>query len=164
MPDAQHVPSSEQIAWLCARVAELEARLAGRDGQLEVAAAQLAAKDAQLEAAQARLAVLAGQIEELRRRLGKDSSTSSKPPSSDSPYTKKPKDRSLRRRSGRRPGKQPGAPSSTLRQSPDPDERVECWPTGCGCCGADLADAEVIGVVRRQVFEAQPAPPPEVPE
>jgi transposase len=145
------------MAWLRARVAELEAAN-------EVLAARLAARDAELEAAQARLAALAEQIEDLRRRLGKDSSTSSKPPSSDSPYAKKPKDRSLRRRSGRRPGKQPGAPSSTLRQSPDPDERVECWPAACGCCGADLADAAVTGVVRRQVFEAQPAPPPEVTE
>lgn len=43
------------------------------------------ARDAQLAAAQARLAVLAEQAGELRRQLGKDSSTSSKPPSSDSP-------------------------------------------------------------------------------
>src|SRR5215472_1939858 len=151
------MPPPGELGWLRARVAELEA-------QNEVLAAQLAARDAQLEAAQARLAVLAEQIEELRRRLGKDSSTSSKPPSSDSPYTKKPKDRSLRRRSGRRPGKQPGASSSTLRQSPDPDERVECWPAACRACGADLAGAEVAGVVRRQVFEAAPPPPPEVAE
>jgi hypothetical protein len=64
--------------WLRERVAELEA-------DNEVLAAQLAARDAQLEAALARLAVLAGQVEEFRCRLGKDSATSSKPPSSDSP-------------------------------------------------------------------------------
>jgi hypothetical protein len=81
------VPPDEELVVLRARVAELEAQLAGRD--------------VRLEAAQAQIAVLAGQVEELRRRLGKDSSTSSKPPSSDSPYTKKPKDRSLRRRYGR---------------------------------------------------------------
>ncbi len=151
------MPPPGEPGWLRARVAELEA-------QNEVLAAQLAARDAQLEAAQARLAVLAEQIEELRRRLGKDSSTSSKPPSSDSPYTKKPTDRSLRHRSGRKPGKQPGAPSSTLRQSARPDDRVECVPAACGACGADLADAAVTGVQRRQVFEAQPPPPPVVTE
>jgi transposase len=139
-----------ELAALRARVAELEV--------------QLAARDAQLAAAQARLAVLAGQAGELRRQLGKDSSTSSKPPSSDSPYQQKPKDRSLRRRSGRKPGKQPGAPSSTLRQSDHPDERVECVPVACGACGADLSDAAVTGVMRRQVFEAAPAPPPVVTE
>ena len=154
MPSAQRVPPSEEVPWLRARVAELEA-------DNEVMAAQLAARDAQLEAVQARLAVLAEQIEELRRGLGKDSSTSSKPPSSDSPY-KKPKARSLRTRSGRKPGKQPGAPSFTLRQSADPDDTVTCGPAACGSCGADLADAPVIAVKKRQVFEAALQPPPSV--
>ena len=147
MPD---VPPAGELAALRARVAELEERLAARD--------------AQLEAAQARLAELAEQIEELRRRLGRDSSTSSRPPSSDDPYTKKPRDRSLRRKSGRGPGKQPGAQSSTLRQSPDPDERVECWPVACGACGADLSGAAATGMQKRQVFEAAPPPPPMVTE
>jgi transposase len=75
--------ASAEVRWLPARVAELKA-------QNEVMAAQLAARGAQLEAAQAKLAVLAEQIQDLRRRLGKDSSTSSKPPSSDNPYKKKP--------------------------------------------------------------------------
>ena len=154
-----------ELAALRAQVAGLEGQLAVRDGQLEVAAAQLAARDAQLEAAQARLAVLAAQVEELRRSLGKDSWTSSKPPSSDNPYKKKPRDRSLRARSGRKPGKQPGAQSSTLRQSGHPDDTVECGPAECRCCGADLAGEPALGVPRkRQVFEVQPPPPPRVTE
>jgi len=124
----------------------------------ELAAAQLAARDAQI-------AALAAQVEELRRRLDKDSSTSSKPPSSDSPYKKKPRDRSLRGRSGRRPGKQPGAQSSTLKQSPHPGETVLCGPAACGCCGHDLTGEPVLGTVqKRQVFEASPPPPPVVTE
>jgi uncharacterized coiled-coil protein SlyX len=75
------VPPAGELAALRARVADLEE--------------QLAVRDAQLEAAQARLAELAEQIEDLRHRLGRDHPTSSKP-SSDSPYTKKPRDRSLR--------------------------------------------------------------------
>ena len=85
MSDTPRVPASEEVAWLRARVAELEelnARLrealAARD---ELAAAELAARDAQI-------AALAAQVEELRRQLEKDSSTSLKPPSSDSPYRK----------------------------------------------------------------------------
>src|ERR1700676_5591466 len=136
-------PAPDELAWLRARVAELEEvtarlRAAARDRD-ELAAAQLAARDAQV-------AALAAQVEELRRLLGKDSSTSSKPPSSDSPYKKKPRDRSLRGRSGRRPGKQPGAESSTLKQSPDPGEPVLGTPQ------------------KRQVFEAAPPPPPSVTE
>ena len=135
VPDAPRVPPADEVAWLRARVAELEdvnARLrqAARDRD-ELAAAQLAARDAQV-------AALAAQVEELRRRLDKDSGTSSKPPSSDSPYKKKPRDRSLRGTSGRKPGKQPGAESSTLRQSPHPGETVLCGPAACGCCGYDL--------------------------
>lgn len=84
-----------ELAWLRRRVAEPEARN-------EVLAAQLAARNAQLEAAQAKLTVLAEQAEELRRGLSKDSSTSSKPSSSDSPYPKRSRDRSLRGRSGRK--------------------------------------------------------------
>ncbi len=159
MPDTADVPPAD-VAWLRGRVAELEAmnaRLreaaAARD---ELAAAQLAARDAQI-------AALAAQVEELQRRLGKDSATSSKPPSSDSPYGKKPKDRSLRGRSGRKPGKQPGAQSSTLKQSADPDDMVSCGPGRCGCCGLDLAGVPVLGVPqKRQVFEAPPPPPPTV--
>jgi transposase len=89
------------------------------------------------------LAVLVGQIDELRRRLGLDSSTSSKPPSSHSPYMNKPGDLSLRRRSGRRPDKQPGAQSPALRQSGHLDEMAECGPS--------------VGAVRRQMLEAPPS-------
>src|SRR6266566_5852940 len=178
------VPPPAEMAVLRARVTELAAgntrlreaaairdELAAENTRLreaaaardELAAAQLAARDAQLEAAQAQLAVLAGRVEELERRLGKDSSTSSRPPSSDSPYKKKSRDRSLRGRSGRAPGRQPGAPSSTLRQSADPRKTVVCGPAACGC-GADLADAEVTGMQKLQVFEAAAPPPPEVTE
>jgi transposase len=155
------VPPYDPSGWLRARVAELEARNAqlrqAAADHYELAAAQLAERDAQIQA----LTVL---VEELRRRLDKDSSTSSKPPSSDSPYKKKPKDRSLRGRSGRRPGKQPGAQSSTLKQSADPDHTVECGPVACGCCGRDLADVPVTGMQKLQVFEAAAPPPPVVTE
>src|SRR6266704_1189872 len=158
--DAPPVPPSDS-GWLRARVAELEAvnarlRRAAADRD-ELAAAQLAARDARIEA-------LAAQVEELRRKPGGDSSTSSKPSSSGSPYQKKPEDRSLRGRSGREPGRQPGAQSSALSQSGNPDKTVECGPAACGCCGHGLADVPVAGMQKRQVFEAAPPPPPEVTE
>jgi transposase len=157
MPD---VPPGD-AEWLRARVAELEELIArlreAARAREELAAAQLAAKDAQIGA-------LAARIEELERQLARDSSTSSKPPSSDSPYKKKkPRERSLRGRSGRKPGKQPGAESSTLKQSPDPDDTELCGPAACGCCGHDLSGEPVLGTPqKRQVFEASPPPPPTV--
>jgi transposase len=135
-------------AWLC--------------GVVEVKDAELAAARSALESAQQQLAMLGERVADLERRLARDSSTSSKPPSSDSPYAKKPRDRSLRSRSGRRPGRQPGAPSSALRQSASPDETVVCAPDSCAGCGAGLAGAPLAGMHRRQVFEAPPPPPPRV--
>jgi transposase len=169
------VPSYEPAGQLRTRIAELETQnaqlreaaseLAAQNSRLreaaadrdERAAAQLAARDAQIDA-------LAARVEELERLVAKDSSTSSKPPSSDSPYKKKPRDRSLRGRSGRKPGKQPGAESSTLKQSADPDHTVGCGPAACSCCGHDLADVPVAGAQKMQVFEAAPPPPPVVTE
>jgi transposase len=156
VPDTPDPPPAD-AEWLRARVAELE-ELIARLRQAARERDELAAKDAQIGALTAR-------IGELERRLGKDSSTSSKPPSSDSPYKKKPRDRSLRGRSGRKPGKQPGAQSSTLKQSPDPGETVVCGPAACGCCGHDLTSEPVLGTPqKRQVFEASPPPPPVVTE
>ena len=129
---------------------------------IEAKDAQLAAAGAALEAAEARFTELSERVAELERRLGKDSGTSSRPPSSDSPYKKKPRDRSLRGRSGRSRGKQPGAQSSTLRQVADPDEVVVCFPAACGRCGADLAGARVMCAQKRQEFEIVPPPPPRV--
>jgi transposase len=161
VPETPSAPPSDPLGWLRARVAELEAlnarlRQAAADRDA-LAAAQLAVRDARIDA-------LAAQVAELQRRLGKDSGSSSKPPSSDSPYTKKPKDRSLRGRSGRKPGKQPGAESSTLEQSDHPDKTVLCGPAACGCCGHDLTEVPASVAQKRQVFEAAPPPPPEVTE
>jgi anti-sigma factor RsiW len=57
----------------------------------------------------ARVAALEAENAELKRRLGMNSTNSSKPPSSDAPFAK-PAPKSLRRASGRRPGGQPGHP------------------------------------------------------
>jgi hypothetical protein len=69
------------------------------------------------------IAQLRGEVAELRRQLGQNSRNSSKPPSLDSPFTK-PAPKSLRGRSGRKPGGQKGHPGSTLAQVADPDETV----------------------------------------
>lgn len=61
--------------------------------------------------------------------------------------------------SGKRQGKQDGAPGTTLRLVDDPDETVRREPDTCDGCGADLADAPVFDERRHQVFDA-PEPPP----
>jgi transposase len=110
------------------------------------------------------IAGLTARVELLERRAGRDSSTSSKPPSSDSPYKKKPRDRSLRERGKRRPGKQPGEPGTTMRLVDNPDHRLWYPPASCRECGTDLAGVPVIAQRRHQVTDIRPAPPPEVTE
>ena len=107
---------------------------------------------------------LQARVEELERQVRQDSSTSSRPPSSDSPYRKKPRDRSLRERGKRRPGKQPGDPGTTMSLADDPDERIELSPLACRGCGADLAGVPVLAQRRHQVTDIAPAPPPTVTE
>ena len=94
--------------------------------------------------------LLQAEVAELRRRLGLNSSNSSKPPSSDG--LAKPAPRSLRRASGRKPGKQPGTAGAELSQVDDPDQVWTHYPDTCGGCGGRLRDALVAGVARRQVF------------
>jgi transposase len=112
----------------------------------------LAAANAELRAM---VEVLQAQVTELRRQLGQNSRNSSKPPSSDSPFVK-PAPRSLRGKSGRKPGGQRGHPGSTLAQVVDPDETLRHEPGPCAGCGADLAGAPEVGLERRQVFDLPP--------
>jgi transposase len=80
----------------------------------------------------ATIEALTRRVAELERRLGADSSNSSRPPSSDAPWEKKPaKKRSSRSRSGRKPGKQPGSSSVSRRLVDDPDAVFEIVPARC---------------------------------
>jgi hypothetical protein len=78
--------------------------LRGRLARLEALVAEQAARIERLEAESA----------ELRRRLGQIPRNSDRPPSSEG--LAKPAPKSLRRRSGRKPGGQPGHEGQTLRQ------------------------------------------------
>jgi transposase len=113
---------------------------------------QLGAEVAQLRGDNERLRA---ENAELRRRLGMNSTNSSKPPSSDSPFVK-PAPKSLRGKSGRKPGGQVGHPGSTLALVEDPHKRQRHEPGPCAGCGADLVDAPEVGMERRQVFDLPP--------
>lgn len=105
-------------------------------------------------------------VEQLERQVRRDSSNSSKPPSSDSIFTKQTtkqparKGRSLRERTGRRPGKQPGDSGTTMQLVEDPHARVACPAAVCSGCRRDLSDVPVSAQQRRQVTDITPPPPP----
>jgi transposase len=128
-------PSYEQLVALVAAqeriIAQLQARLGEQD---------------------ARIAELDTRIAELERQLAASSRNSSKPPSSDG--LDRPAPKSLRGRSGRKPGGQPGREGRTLRQVERPDEVVVHEPGACVGCGADLSAGDPPArVIRRQVFD-----------
>ncbi len=112
--------------------------------------ARLAEQQAQIQAQQELIAALTARVKDLEDRLVKDSHNSSKPPSSD---TTKPKTRSLREASGKKPGGQVGHPGHTLRMSERPDRIIVHSPIHCGSCGTSLETVAASGYDRRQVFE-----------
>jgi transposase len=111
-----------------------------------------------IAALRAENAALKARIAELERRLGLNSSNSSKPPSSDG--VKKPaRVKSLRERSGRKPGGQKGHRGETLRQSAEPDHIFDHYASACSECGAPLTRDMAERHVARQVFDL-PEPQP----
>lgn len=101
----------------------------------------------------AQIGELEAEIAKLKERLGRNPRNSSMPPSAEG-LTKPPiANRAERRAAKRRPGKQPGSEGKYLAQVADPDAVATHAPRSCTSCGADLSEADVVGVERRQVFE-----------
>lgn len=93
-------------------------------------------------------------VEDLERRLGSDSRTSSKSPSSDPPWKKKRR----KRGKGGKPGAKRGH-EGHHRKPFDPDrvdEIVPVWPGSCGRCGHTLPHAGVGVPTAHQVAEVPP--------
>ena len=90
-------------------------------------------------------------------RTPKNSSNSSKPPSSDFPRIQKTQ--SLRTASGKKPGGQPGHQGTTLKMADAPDTVHKHSPNYCTCCGEDLSGYAVHFIGRRQVIDIPPIKP-----
>jgi transposase len=146
VPDAPGLPD-DVAAGLRAANARLRELLAQRDAQVEGLLAQLAVVDVLRE----QVAELQAQVAELAAKAGMNSQNSSKPPSSDG--LSKPAPRSLRGKSGRRPGRPKGQPGATMQLSDRPDAVVRHEPACCSSCSAELGGVPEAGVIRRQVTE-----------
>lgn len=99
---------------------------------------------------------------DLRERLAryenpKNSRNSSVPPSKDEnrPF----KTKSLREKSGKRPGGQMGHKGSTLEMTKTPDAIVDHIPCFCGKCGSDLTELPSVLDGKRQVIDIPPVKP-----
>lgn len=109
----------------------------------------------QTQQVQQQITALKERVRELEAHLDKDSHNSHKPPSSDG-LKKKPAPRSLRSKTGRKQGGQPGHPGKTLLFSDTPDHYIPHIPTCCQGCGASLESAQVVAEQRRQVVDLPP--------
>jgi transposase len=136
--------------------AELKAALAEGD-------ARLAERDARLADALARVAVLEKEIADLLEKLGKNSSNSNKPPSSDGPGNRAQRRKldAKKRNGGRKRGGQPGHAGSSRALIPpeDVDEFVDHYPPACESCWALLPRIFDAKAERYQTIELPPMRP-----
>jgi transposase len=119
---------------------------AGPDAVVALVQSLLAKTEAQVQA-------LTERVRDLEIRLSKDSHNSHKPPSSDEPTFRRGRRKSLRQRSGKKPGGQPGHTGRTRLQVDAPDEVHPHAPDSCARCGDDLQGVDPCAVQRRQVFD-----------
>ena len=101
----------------------------------------------------AKIAELAAKIAELEARLKQNSSNSSKPPSTDG--LKRPAVRSLRGKSGKKPGGQNGHKGHGLKQTREPDKTVIVNPVECPRCEAGLLNEPVFHADTRYVYDVE---------
>ena len=99
---------------------------------------------------------LLNEIQELKERLSKfenkkNSNNSSVPPSQDPNRIRKTK--SLRQKSGKKPGGQKGHEGSTLKMVEIPDEIVKLSPEFCNRCGSSLSNTPSEYLYKRQVAD-----------
>ena len=108
-----------------------------------------------IDALEKRLAIVEAENKELKKRLAKyetpkNSNNSSIPPSKDE---NRPKRKSLREKTGRKPGAQKGRKGNTLKMVEIPDHTEKHIPSYCGCCGSNLLSFPYEFVGKRQVFD-----------
>ncbi len=120
-----------------------------------------AALRAENAALRAEAQVLRERVKALEERLARNSRNSGKPPSSDG--LAKPKPKSLRPKSLRPTGGQPGHPGHTLRKVDKPDKIVSHRVEHCSGCGRSLAGRAPDRIECRQVHDL-PEPRLEVTE
>jgi len=111
----------------------------------------------QLLTSEQQVKALLEKVRVLEGRLALDSSNSSQPPASDGLAKTSP--RNLRKKTGRKPGGQPGQPGHTLNPVKKPDHqkvhRLDRCPCG-QCGGVSLQNQPVLDYERRQVFDLPP--------
>lgn len=95
---------------------------------------------------------LENRIKELEAQIHKNSSNSSKPPSSDG-YKKPNKKYNSRKKSDKKKGGQHGHKGSSLKLSDNPDEVIKHYPEKCKNCSRFKSCKDKMKVQKRQVID-----------
>jgi transposase len=132
----------------------LREQLAQRDALIQQQQVVLAEQHAVIQQHGEQMSRLSEQLKAVQNRLAKDSHNSHLPPSSDR-FGRKAK--SLRSKSEKPSGGQPGHPGSSLSFSATPDEIILQRVERCEACQHDLHAVAVCGAERRQVVDV-PSP------
>ena len=114
---------------------------------------QITLLERELSVQQEQMGQLTEQVKALHERLCKDSHNSHLPPSSDR-FSRQPK--SLRKKSGKKPGGQQGHRGKSLLFSASPDEVIVHAVERCDHCQADLRLVSPSAGERRQVVDVPP--------
>ena len=104
----------------------------------------------------ATIAELEERVRSLEGQLNKNSRNSSKPPSTDAYANKKPRIKSRRVKSNKKPGGQKGHQGATLRMVDTPDETVIHKIDECSNCHTSLEDEKAKDHEIRQTFDIPP--------
>src|SRR5712691_12928133 len=132
----------------------LRERLAQRDELIQQQQEALSEQKAVIQRHGEQMSRLSEQVKALQDRLAKDSHNSHLPPASDR-FVRQAK--SLRKKSEKKAGGQPGHPGSSLPWSSTPDEIIEQRVERCEVCQHNLQGVAACGGERRQVVDV-PAP------
>ncbi|MBR0403993.1 MAG: IS66 family transposase, partial [Eggerthellaceae bacterium] len=120
----------QQMKELTEQLQQQSEQLQQQSEQLQQQSEQLSTLQEIIAAKDAQIAALTAQIEELTHK--KNSGNSSKPPSSE--RLNKPAPKSLRTKSGKPAGGQPGHKGSGMKIDREPDEVIEHRPAQCEGC------------------------------
>ena len=144
----------EELLYLREENRVLREQLAQRDELIQQQQALLWEQNALIQQQGEQMGSLSQQMKALQDRLSKDSHNSHLPPSSDR-FVRKSK--SLRTKSEKPSGGQPGHPGASLPFSSTPDEIIEQQVERCEACQHDLHAVAACGSERRQVVDV-PSP------
>ena len=98
--------------------------------------------------------LLKQEIKKLKERSNKDSTNSSKPPSTDDGF--KEKESKKDKNTDKKRGGQKGSTSNNLKKSDNPDKIEVLESSTCSKCNHSLLDVEVKSISKKQVFDIPP--------